>query len=98
MTKAGHPVQMLEIQYRMHPSIAEYPSQRFYGCKLVTDAAVILNKSHDKYFHRHGSGKFKPFVFHDVFYGRQVVEGTSISNRDEVGRKARLLYGHRVHV
>ena len=85
MTEAGHSVTMLQIQYRMHPKIAAYPSERFYHGQLVTDAQVILNRCHDRKFHRHGAGKFKPFMFHDVHYGHMKSEGTSLFNRPEVG-------------
>lgn len=36
---AGYPVYMMNVQYRMHPAISEFPSQEFYGGRL-TDAPV----------------------------------------------------------
>ena len=32
----------LETQYRMHPSIAAFPSERFYEGRLVTDTSCAL--------------------------------------------------------
>lgn len=41
---------MLDVQYRMHPAIAEYPSARFYEGKLKTGIAPedrpLLKGSH----------------------------------------------------
>ena len=32
---AGCPVHLLQVQYRMHPSIREFPSRHFYENRLV---------------------------------------------------------------
>ncbi len=72
---------MLETQYRMHPTIAEYPSKRFYNGKLVTDAQLISSQSHDMPYH--ADERFRPFVFHDIDYGAEQPDGSSVSNRDE---------------
>jgi senataxin len=34
LQRAGCPVKMLSVQYRMHPLIREFPSNYFYGGKL----------------------------------------------------------------
>ena len=34
LQKAGCPVNMLSIQYRMHPSIRQFPSRYFYNNEL----------------------------------------------------------------
>ena len=39
---AGHPIHMMNIQYRMHPAISAFPSKEFYDGKL-TDAPVLLS-------------------------------------------------------
>ena len=36
----GFPVTMLRIQYRMHPMIAQFPSDEFYDGKLITNVCV----------------------------------------------------------
>ena len=68
---------------RMHPEIAAYPSNRFYSGKLTTDSKMILLKSHEKPFHSDSSGRFRPFVFHDLDYGSECLEGNSYSNQAE---------------
>jgi hypothetical protein len=80
---AGYPVQMLETQYRMHPAIADYPSQRFYQGRLITGSQLITSDSHSKPYHNDPSGRFRPFVFHNVPYTIETNEGTSICNREE---------------
>ena len=67
----------------MHPEIAAYPSNRFYSGKLTTDSKMILLKSHEKPFHSDSSGRFRPFVFHDLDYGSECLEGNSYSNQAE---------------
>lgn len=79
----GHPIIMLETQYRMHKEICAYPSKRFYGDKLVTADCVINSNSHVQLYHSHPSGMFRPFVFHDCCKSSERFEGTSISNLEE---------------
>lgn len=80
---AGYPVLMLETQYRMHPLIAEYPSLRYYQGRLITGSQLITSDSHSMPYHDDPSGRFRPFLFHDVPYSIETFEGTSIYNRDE---------------
>ncbi len=35
LQRAGYPVSVLEVQYRMHPEISSFPSAEFYEGKLV---------------------------------------------------------------
>ncbi|GET86383.1 hypothetical protein, conserved [Leishmania tarentolae] len=37
----GHPSFLLRTQYRMHPDIAAFPNEYFYGSKLLTDPSVL---------------------------------------------------------
>lgn len=78
---AGFPILPLEVQYRMHKDIAEYPSMRFYNGRLLTDDHVLTSGSHNKVFH--DNPNFRPFAFHDVPQGRQEQEGTSLRNHLE---------------
>eukprot|EP01032_Pedospumella_encystans_P018714 gene18714-21295_t len=80
---AGYPVLMLETQYRMHPAIAEYPSLRYYQSRLITGSQLITSDSHKMPYHNDPSGKFRPFLFHNVPWSTETTEGTSTSNRDE---------------
>jgi senataxin len=74
---------MLEVQYRMHPQIAAYPSQRFYAGKLITDPQSVSADSHHKPYHNDKSGRFKPYLVHDLQYSSEETEGTSLRNREE---------------
>ncbi len=80
---AGYPVLMLETQYRMHPAIAEYPSLRYYQSRLITGSQLITSDSHKMPYHNDPTGKFRPFLFHNVPWSTETTEGTSTSNRDE---------------
>ena len=42
----GLPERMLKVQYRMHPSIREFPSTMFYERKLVEDQDNLPNAEH----------------------------------------------------
>lgn len=90
LNAAGYPMNMLETQYRMHQDIAAYPSYRFYAGKLRTDPALIASKSHAMPYHEDKSGKFRPFVLHNLSQGRQQREGDSMRNDAEVLYVARL--------
>jgi senataxin len=50
--RVGHPVIMLDVQYRMHPLIREFPSNHFYDGRLV-DGPNIGTRKH---FRWHTSG------------------------------------------
>ena len=41
LQRAGCPVKMLSVQYRMHPEIRQFPSDYFYGGRLEDGWATI---------------------------------------------------------
>ncbi|KAG1369817.1 hypothetical protein COCNU_15G001830 [Cocos nucifera] len=59
--EAGFPVQMLKIQYRMHPEISIFPSKEFYGGFLEDGESVKKTRSP-----WHVYRCFGPFFFFDV--------------------------------
>jgi senataxin len=85
---AGFPVQMLQIQYRMHPDIASFPSYRFYAGGLVNDPRMTPSRcsrgSRWKSFHDDRSRSMRPMTFHNVKHGREELSGSSYCNRAEV--------------
>lgn len=78
----GSRVFLLDRQYRMHPSISEFPSSYFYKDKLVQDAKM-KDWTARKY---HASRLFQPFQFYDVAGGQQsqVSGSKSLRNLTEV--------------
>lgn len=41
---AGHPVKMLQVQYRMHPLICAFPSKHFYSSNLRADSSLATRQ------------------------------------------------------
>ncbi|KAF3337672.1 putative helicase MAGATAMA 3-like protein [Carex littledalei] len=63
--EAGFPVQMLNIQYRMHPEISLFPSKEFYGGFLQDGESV--NRKRPWHTYR----CFGPFCFFDLVEGEE---------------------------
>ncbi|KAL6652887.1 hypothetical protein ACP70R_011812 [Stipagrostis hirtigluma subsp. patula] len=76
---AGFPVQMLKIQYRMHPEISIFPSKEFY--EGILQDGEGLNKKRPW----HSYSCFGPFCFFDVDGVESQPSGSgSWVNQDEV--------------
>ncbi|VAI54731.1 unnamed protein product [Triticum turgidum subsp. durum] len=76
---AGFPVQMLKIQYRMHPEISVFPSKEFY--EGILEDGEGLNKKRPW----HSYSCFGPFCFFDVDGVESQLSGSgSTVNEDEV--------------
>ncbi|CAI0375634.1 unnamed protein product [Linum tenue] len=80
--RAGYPVNMLKMQYRMHPEIRHFPSREFYDEALqdATDMEVKTKRDWHKY------RCFSPFCFFDLHEGQESQPSGSGSyvNTDEV--------------
>ena len=63
LEKTNHHSEMLDTQYRMHPSISEFSSVHFYSRKLLPGPNV-LSTAYKKPFH--AMRVFAPFVFFDL--------------------------------
>lgn len=85
ITVAGCEVTMLEMQYRMHPSIASFPSAEFYLGRLHTGQLDAVG----------APVSFHPLAVHPVSLvhcdGREQVSGTSRANAEEAKCVARLV-------
>lgn len=73
---------MLEIQYRMHPSISKFPAQQFYENKIQDHYSIIrrqltpaLSKIWEQLSNR--------VVFFDIIDSRETIEDKSKCNADE---------------
>ncbi|KAL8200305.1 hypothetical protein R6Q57_011644 [Mikania cordata] len=47
----GHQKHLLNVQYRMHPSISQFPNAEFYN-GLILDAPNVVDKAREKHFLR----------------------------------------------
>ena len=64
----GYTKHLLDIQYRMHPSISFFPNSHFYGNQIL-DAPNVKRKSFEK--HYLPSPMFGPYSFINVIDGRE---------------------------
>lgn len=58
---AGHSASLLAVQYRMHPFIRAFPSDHFYGGKLIDCLG-----EHGRQASWHCDCRFAPLVFYDI--------------------------------
>lgn len=80
--RAGYPVNMLKMQYRMHPEIRSFPSSEFYA-EALQDADDLERRTTRDWHQYHCFG---PFCFFDVHEGKESQPSGSGSwvNVDEV--------------
>jgi senataxin len=78
----GYKRHMLNVQYRMHPSISLFPSKEFYDGKL-SDAFIVREERYNKRFLE---GKmYAPYSFINIAKGKeQFHRGHSLKNMVEV--------------
>ncbi|XP_058098078.1 helicase sen1-like isoform X3 [Magnolia sinica] len=89
LSSLGHPKHLLNVQYRMHPSINTFPNAKFYG-KKISDAPSIKHKDHERrYLSQRMYGSYS---FIDIDDGREMVdEGHSLKNMFEVAAVLQIL-------
>jgi len=78
---------MLDCQFRMHPLIAQFPSQTFYKGKLKTDSSVQVRHN------REAISAFlqNPLRFFDI-KGMEEPSGTSWMNAKEANKVEKIVY------
>eukprot|EP00347_Sterkiella_histriomuscorum_P002715 403367086 len=77
---------MLSIQYRMHPSIRQFPSNQFYEGGLKDSESVIQRQQDFSTLPvglRVLNQTVSNLIFFDLKYGQESVNDTSKSNKDE---------------
>ncbi|CAL9224681.1 unnamed protein product, partial [Arabidopsis halleri] len=78
----GHNKHLLDVQYRMHPSISSFPNKEFYGGR-ITDAANVQESIYQKRFLQ--GNMFGSFSFINVGRGKEEFsDGHSRKNMVEV--------------
>ncbi|WCJ17640.1 P-loop containing nucleoside triphosphate hydrolases superfamily protein [Euphorbia peplus] len=90
LSSLGHPKHLLNMQYRMHPSISHFPNAKFYLNNML-DAPNVMSKSYTK---KYLSGPmFGPYSFINVFGGNEEKYdvGHSRPNTVEVAIISKLL-------
>ncbi|XP_061990364.1 uncharacterized protein LOC133708842 [Rosa rugosa] len=86
----GHSKHILNMQYRMHPSISLFPNSNFYK-DLIQDAPNVKRRSYEK--HYLPGAMFGPYSFINVIDGREEKEedGPSRKNIVEVAIVSKIL-------
>eukprot|EP01023_Acetabularia_acetabulum_P019512 TRINITY_DN19953_c0_g1_i1.p1 TRINITY_DN19953_c0_g1~~TRINITY_DN19953_c0_g1_i1.p1 ORF type:complete len:785 (-),score=164.49 TRINITY_DN19953_c0_g1_i1:160-2514(-) len=81
LNNGGYPINMLNVQYRMHPHISVFPAKQFYHGKLEDGPNV--REVNTKKWHEHAC--FGPFAFFDL-RGEETVPDSGVSkyNPDEI--------------
>ncbi|KAJ1770323.1 DEAD-box type RNA helicase [Coemansia sp. RSA 1813] len=86
---APQAVNLLSIQYRMHPEISVFPSRLFYESRLQ-DGPEMAVKQRAPW---HDSTKYPPFRFFNISSGKeQVGSSHSVYNMEEVTAAVQLVY------
>ncbi|GJR22807.1 UvrD-like helicase, ATP-binding domain, P-loop containing nucleoside triphosphate hydrolase [Tanacetum coccineum] len=81
LSSLGHSEHLLNVQYRMHPSISFFPYQKFYHNQIL-DAQNVLSKGYEK---RYLSGPmFGSYSFINFVGGREEKDDDGRSRRNMV--------------
>ncbi|XP_047335727.1 probable helicase senataxin [Impatiens glandulifera] len=88
MVILGMPKHLLNIQYRMHPSISLFPNKQFYQAKLLNGPNVI-KRQYEKHFLE--GPMFGSYSFIDIRDGKEDFGGHSSKNMVEVAVVAEIV-------
>lgn len=87
---AGMEPILLDIQYRMHPEIRQFPSQYFYNGRLQ-DCVGILSSTQEAF---HADPLLKPYLFFDVSDGKEKHRNRGSLQNMEEAEVVLALYRH----
>ncbi|KAK1262046.1 hypothetical protein QJS04_geneDACA019590 [Acorus gramineus] len=84
LSSLGHMKHLLNVQYRMHPSISRFPNAMFYDNK-ISDGPNVIHKSYERRY-LDGRRMYGTYSFINVKHGREVFDqwGRSRKNMAEV--------------
>jgi len=90
MTSIPKQIHLLSIQYRMHPTISEFPSRLFYDSKLLDGAGMAKTRTAPW----HSDPLLSPYRFFNVSKGREQQRsgGKSVYNPEEIDACAALIF------
>ncbi|KAK9185203.1 hypothetical protein WN943_025558 [Citrus x changshan-huyou] len=88
LTLLNHSKHLLNIQYRMHPSISLFPNLQFYRNQIL-DGANVKSKSYEK--HYLPGTEFGPYTFINIIGGREEFIYHSCRNMVEVSVVIKIL-------
>ncbi|CAI9110338.1 OLC1v1010344C1 [Oldenlandia corymbosa var. corymbosa] len=71
LTTLGHPKNLLNVQYRMHPSISLFPNRVFYG-KQIKDGPNVRNASYKRSFLK--GQMYGSYSFIDINHGVELLD------------------------
>ncbi|XP_059643473.1 uncharacterized protein LOC132285322 [Cornus florida] len=84
----GHKTHLLNVQYRMHPSISLFPNKEFYG-KQISDAPNVKESTYERHFLQ---GKmYGSYSFINVTDAKEDLGGHSRKNMVEVAVVAEIV-------
>ncbi|KAH7840877.1 hypothetical protein Vadar_022824 [Vaccinium darrowii] len=81
LSSFGHPKHLLNMQYRMHPSISSFPNSTFYFNQIL-DAPSVKRKSYEKQYLQ--GSMFGPYSFINVIGGKEEKDDGGHSRRNMV--------------
>ncbi|KAK9935671.1 hypothetical protein M0R45_022761 [Rubus argutus] len=89
LSSVGHSKHLLNMQYRMHPSISFFPNSSFYN-NMILDAPNLKRRSQEKHYLK--GSMFGPYSFINVIGGREEKDdGRSRKNMVEVAIVSQIL-------
>ncbi|KAH7664496.1 DNA helicase protein [Dioscorea alata] len=77
----GYKKQLLNVQYRMHPSISRFPNASFYN-NQISDGPNVVDKKHTRCFLP--GHMFGPYSFINIEFGNEVADNLAHSKKNLV--------------
>ncbi|XP_073132837.1 uncharacterized protein [Henckelia pumila] len=81
LSSLGHSKHLLNMQYRMHPSISQFPNSNFYDNQIL-DAPSVQNKRYQRCYLQ--EKMFGPYSFINILGGKKEVDDVGHSRRNMV--------------